>query len=98
MDPRTEKPVDATLPAGEWNHVRLVISPDRCEHWINGVKYFDYVIGSDDFKQRVAASKFSKMALFAKSGGGYLALQGDHGQVSFRNIKVRSLPAKTATR
>lgn len=96
-DPRTDKPVDATLPAGEWNHVRLVISPEKCEHWINGVKYFDYVIGSEDFKQRVAASKFSKMPLFAKSGGGYLALQGDHGQISFRNIKVRSLPVKTAT-
>jgi len=98
IDPRTDKPVDATLPAGEWNHVRLVINPERSEHWINGVKYFDYVIGSDDFKARVAASKFSKMPLFAKSGSGYLSLQGDHGQISFRNIKVRSLPAKTATR
>jgi hypothetical protein len=98
VDPRTDKPVDATLAAGEWNHVRLVISPERCEHWINGVKYFDYALGSEDFKQRVAASKFSKMPLFAKSGAGYLALQGDHGEVSFRNIKVRSLPAKTATR
>lgn len=97
MDPRTDKPVDATLPAGEWNHVRLVISPEKCEHWINGVKYFDYVIGSEDFKKRVAASKFSKMPLFAKSGGGYLSLQGDHGQISFRSVKVRSLPVKTAT-
>lgn len=98
VDLRTDKPADATLPAGEWNHVRLVISPEKCEHWINGVKYFEYTLGSDDFKQRVAASKFSKMPLFAKSGAGYIALQGDHGQVSFRNIKVRSLPVKTAAR
>jgi hypothetical protein len=90
-DPKTDKPLDATKPAGEWNHVRLVISPEKCEHWINGVKYFDYVLGSDDFKARVAASKFSKMPLFAKAGSGYLALQGDHGQISFRNLKVRSL-------
>jgi len=98
VDPRTDKPVDATLRAGEWNHVRLVISPEKCEHWINGVKYFEYVLGSEDFKARMAASKFSKMPLFAKSGNGYLALQGDHGEVSFRNLKVRSLPAKTVTR
>ncbi|HEX5218056.1 MAG TPA: family 16 glycoside hydrolase [Verrucomicrobiae bacterium] len=97
-DPKTGKPLDATKPAGEWNKVRLVISPDKCEHWINGVKYFDYVIGSDDFKARVAASKFSRMPLFAKSGEGYIALQGDHGQISFRNIKVRSLPVRTANR
>jgi len=97
VDPRTGKPVDATLPAGQWNHVRLVVTPERCEHWINGVKYFDYVLGSPDFQRRVAASKFSKMPLFAKAGRGYLALQGDHGQVSFRNLKVRSLATKTTT-
>jgi len=98
VDRRTDKPVDATLPAGEWNQVRLVISPEKCEHYINGVKYFEYVLGSEEFKQRVAASKFSKMPLFARADSGYLALQGDHGQISFRNIKVRPLPAKTATR
>ena len=92
-DPQTGKPVDATKPAGEWNHIRLVISPEKCEHVINGVKYFDYVIGSEDFNARVAKSKFGKMPLFAKAGAGYLALQGDHGQVSFRNLKLRRLPA-----
>ncbi len=90
-DPKTGKPIDATKPPGEWNHVRLVISPEKCEHYINSVKYFDYVLGSDDFKERVAKSKFSTMPLFAKSNRGYLSLQGDHGQVSFRNIKIRPI-------
>lgn len=91
IDPKTGKPLDATKPAGEWNHVRLVVSPEKCEHWINGVKYFEYVLGSDDFKARVAKSKFSKMPLFAKADTGHIALQGDHGQISFRNIKIRPL-------
>lgn len=95
-DPKTGQPLDATKPAGEWNQVRLVISPAKCEHWINGVKYFEYVLGSDDFKARVAKSKFGKMPLFAQAESGRLALQGDHGQVSFRNIKIRSLPTRTA--
>ena len=92
-DPKTGKPLDATKPAGQWNHVRLVISPKKCEHYINGVKYFEYVLGSEDFKARVAKSKFGTMPLFAKFDSGYIALQGDHGQVSFRNIRVRPLPA-----
>jgi hypothetical protein len=92
VDPKTDKPLDATKPAGEWNHIRLVISPEKCIHEINGVKYFEYVLGSDDFKERVAKSKFGKMPRFAKSGAGFIALQGDHGQVSFRNIKIRTLP------
>lgn len=91
IDPATGKTLDATKPAGEWNHIRLVISPQKCEHYINGVKYFEYVIGSDDFKARVAKSKFGSMPHFAKADSGYLALQGDHGQVAFRNIKIKKL-------
>lgn len=94
VDPATGTILDATRPVGEWNHVRLVISPEKCVHEINGVKYFEYVLGSDDFKARVAKSKFSKMPFFAKAASGYIALQGDHGSVSFRNIKLRRLPAK----
>ncbi|UCD50981.1 MAG: DUF1080 domain-containing protein [Phycisphaerales bacterium] len=94
VDPATGKPLDATKPVGRWNHVRLLISPERCEHEINGVKYFDYVLGSDDFKGRVAQSKFRRMPLFARFDKGYIALQGDHGQVSFRNIKIRPIPVE----
>ena len=89
QDPKTGRPLDATKPAGEWNHVRLLISPEKCEHEINGVKYFEYALGSEDFNQRVAKSKFGNMPGFAKSNTGALALQGDHGQVAFRNVKVR---------
>jgi hypothetical protein len=90
-DPKTGKPLDATKPAGEWNRIRLVINADKCEHYVNGVKYFDYVLGSEDFNARVAKSKFGKMPLFAKSNTGYVVLQGDHGEISFRNIKIRPL-------
>lgn len=94
IDPKTGKTLDATKPVGQWNHIRLLISPDKCEHDINGVKYFDYVLGSDDFNSRVAKSKFAKMPHFAKSPSGSIALQGDHGQVSFRNIKIRVINGK----
>ena len=94
VDPKTDKPLDATKPAGEWNHIRLLISPDKCEHEMNGVKYFEYVIGSDDFKDHVMKSKFGTMKNFAKFDSGYIALQGDHGQVSFRNIKIRPIEKK----
>jgi hypothetical protein len=97
-DPKTGKPLDATKPVGQWNQVRLVVSPEKSEHWINGVKYFEYVMGSEDFNARVAKSKFGRMPLFAKAGTGHIALQGDHGQVSFRNIKIRPLNSRTATR
>lgn len=92
IDPATGKILDATKPVGQWNHVRILITPKKCEHDINGVKYFEYVLGSDDFKARVAASKFGSMPHFAKADKGYVSLQGDHGQVRFRNIKIHPLP------
>lgn len=93
IDPKTGKTLDATKPVGQWNHIRLLVTPEKCEHDINGVKYFEYVLHSDDFNARVAKSKFSKMPFFAKSDIGSIALQGDHGSVMFRNIKIRPIAA-----
>jgi len=83
--------VDATKPAGEWNTLRVVISPTKCEHYMNGVKYCEYVKGSADWKQKVAASKFSKFAGFGEPTEGQLCLQDHNDEVAYRNIKIRSL-------
>ena len=47
-----------------------------------------------DFNSRVKKSKFGTMPKFAKAESGWLALQGDHGEVSFRDIKIRPIEAK----
>src|SRR4029077_15041348 len=83
---------DATKPAGEWNTLRILITPEKCQQFMNGEKYCEYVKGSDDWNERVAKSKFSKMADFGKPTKGLICLQ-DHGNlVSFRNIKIRPIP------
>jgi hypothetical protein len=93
VDPKTNQPLDATKPVGEWNHVKIVIAkaPGKSSVTMNGTKYYEFEYGSDDFKARVAKSKFAKMSNFAKADSGFIALQGDHGSVSFRNIKLRPL-------
>lgn len=83
--------VDASKPAGQWNHMHLWISPKKCWTEINGVKYYEYVLGSPDFWARVAKSKFAAMPNFAKLTKGTIGIQGDHGMVSFRNIKIRPM-------
>ncbi len=79
-------------PVGEWNEARLVVKGPKVEHWLNGEKIVEYEIDSEDWKKRVAESKFKAMPKFATNKKGHLALQ-DHGdRVEFRNIKVRTLP------
>jgi hypothetical protein len=94
LDAKTGKPLDATKPLGQWNHVKLVCDGPHIEHWMNGVKYCEYELGSADWKQRVAKSKFAKWPKFATYTTGHINLQGDHGNVCFANIKLRPLPGK----
>src|SRR5205085_12042010 len=49
---------DVSHPLGEWNSVRVVANGRHFEHWLNGVKLLEYELGSDDWNQRVAQSKF----------------------------------------
>ena len=61
---------------------------------MNGTKYVEYEIGSADWNEKVAKSKFGKFPDFAKAAKGHICLQ-DHGnEVAFRNIKIRELPTE----
>ena len=90
-DPKTGKPLDATKPAGQWNTVRIMVAPagETSAVWMNGVKYEEWVFGSEDWKARVAKSKFGPAPLFAKRQRGHVVLQ-DHGaEVGFRDVRIR---------
>jgi hypothetical protein len=85
--------IDATKPAGEWNQLRVLITPEKCSVTMNGKPYYEFVKGSKDWDEKVAKSKFAKMAGFGKATSGHICLQ-DHGNlVSFRNIKIRPIPS-----
>lgn len=91
---KPEDGVDATNPAGEWNTLHVLITPDKCVQYMNGTKYVEYVKGSDDWNERVAKSKFGRMPLFGKPNNGHICLQDHNNAVAFRNIKVRRVPVK----
>jgi cytochrome c len=85
-------PKDVTRPVGTFNTARLVKRGDRVEHWLNGVKLFEFDWGGEEWLARVKASKFNEMPNYGKFKTGHIALQ-DHGDlVHYRNIKIRPLP------
>lgn len=58
---------------------------------MNGVKYCEYVKGSEEWRAKVAASKFKAFEGFGGPTGGYIALQDHNDEVACRNIKIRVL-------
>ena len=86
-------PAGVAKPFDEWNKTRLVVRGNHVEHWLNGVKVVEYDFGSADWKQRVAASKFSKYPNYGLAARGLIGIQGDHpGALAVRNIRIRELP------
>ena len=64
---------------------------NQIEHWLNGVKILEYEYGSLDLKNLIIKSKFKDMPYFAKASSGRIGLQGDHGEVWYRNVRIRKL-------
>lgn len=78
-------------PVGEWNDVRIVARGARVEHWLNGVKVVEYELGSADWRERVAGSKFAEWPQYGTIESGHIALQ-DHGDpVWYRDLRIRRL-------
>jgi hypothetical protein len=77
---------------GQWQHARIVARSDgTTEHWLNGVRVLQFSRGSEDFRHRVAASKFKHVREFGEMKRGPVLLQ-DHGdEVRFRSVKIRTL-------
>ena len=78
-------------PIGEYNRVRIISKNKNVSHWLNGSKVLEYEYGGEVFRKLVEKSKFRNMPYFAKSFNGSVGLQGDHGEVWYRNIRVREL-------
>jgi hypothetical protein len=84
---------DVTKPVGQWNTARVVAMGNHVEHWLNGVKLLEYERDSDDWKRRVANSKFKNKPDFARALKGHICLQDHSSRSQYRNIKIRTLPA-----
>ncbi len=77
-------------PAGAVNTTRIIKRGNYVEHHMNGRMLFSYEIGTAEWDQMVAASKFNAPP-FATAEEGHIGLQ-DHGdRVAFRNIRIRVL-------
>jgi len=81
-------------PIDEFNISKIVCLGTKIEHWLNGELVVETDTKSDDWKKRVAASKFGRANHFYENSSGRIQLQ-DHGHdVWFRKITLRVIEAE----
>ena len=85
-------PEHVARPYDQWNTTRIVVKGNHVEHWLNGRQVVTYDLDSDDWRARVAASKFGKYPNYGLAKQGYIGIQGDHpGSLALRHVRVREL-------
>ena len=78
-------------PAGDWNSSMIKVLDGTVTNWQQGEQVVEYDLWDDDWKARVADSKWRDYPNYGLAIRGHLGLQ-DHGDsIWFRNIKVRDL-------
>src|SRR4030095_3304882 len=75
-----------------WNHGRIVVQGRHVEHWLNGQKCLEYDLGPELLRQ-AADNKVKKPSGFGTKNRSPIVLLDEGEEVSFRNLKIRPLPA-----
>lgn len=78
-------------PAGEWNTTRIIFTPEKVEHWLNGKLVVSFKPWTEDWYARKAKGKWKDAPDYGKYKSGYIGLQDHDSPLWFRNIKIRKL-------
>lgn len=78
-------------PAGEWNTGKVVAQGNQVEHWLNDVKILSYERGTEDYRRKVAKTKFKNQEKYGELESGHIMLTDHTDKVFFKNIKIRRL-------
>jgi hypothetical protein len=83
--------VKKTNAIGQWNTAKIVSKGKHVEHWLNGIKILEFERGNEAYLAAVAKSKYKTSPVFGMVERGRILLQEHGHEVSFRNIKIRTL-------
>ncbi len=82
---------EIALPPGQFNSGRIVVQGNRIEHWLNGHLVVAATVGSDQWFQRMAESKFADLPGFGQNRAGKIMLTDHNSEVWYRNMELTEL-------
>lgn len=77
-------------PPGLYNIARISVQGSQLEHWLNGVRVLACDFASENFRARVAQSKFRECPRFAAVSRGHIVLQHHGTDAWFRRIRIEA--------
>lgn len=78
-------------PVGEWNSSKIVFTPQKVEHWLNGEKVLSFVPWSEDWYAKKNGGKWKEAKYYGTFKTGYIGFQDHSSPIWFRNIKIKKL-------
>ena len=78
-------------PVGEWNSTRIVFTPERVEHWLNGKMVLSFVPWTEEWHVKKNAGKWKDAKLYGSFKTGYIGFQDHASPIWFKNIKIKKL-------
>ena len=78
-------------PTGKWNSSKIVFTPKKTEHWLNGKKVLEFEPWSEDWYAKKKSGKWKLSPDYGKFKTGYIGLQDHSSTIAFRNIKIKKL-------
>jgi len=78
-------------PHDQINTGRIVVHGNQIQHWLNGKKVLEIIVGSDEWEKLIADSKFRDHKEFGKNPSGFVLLQ-EHGAATiFHQLIIREI-------
>ncbi|TMM56965.1 DUF1080 domain-containing protein [Maribacter algarum] len=78
-------------PAMKWNTSRIIFTPEKVEHWLNGKKLLEFEPWTEDWEKRKNEGKWKDFPKYGTFKSGYIAIQDHDSPLWFRNIKIKKL-------
>ncbi|MRH99890.1 DUF1080 domain-containing protein [Kriegella sp. EG-1] len=78
-------------PVGQWNSSKIVFTPEKVEHWLNGEMLFSFVPWDEEWTEKKNSDKWKNSPNYGKYKTGYIGLQDHASPIWFKNIKIKKL-------
>ena len=78
-------------PVGEWNSTKIVFTPEKVEHWLNGKMVLSFTPWTEEWHAKKNAGKWKDAALYGSFKKGYIGFQDHSSPIWFKNIKIKKL-------